>query len=155
MVSKPTSNDSTASAIAKAEALVQELERFGGNRPGILRKSGNKVPPVRDWRIPVLIALFLFLAQALVAAVVDDNESVAIIFAVGAVTVAVLTGIVAALSYAQQSAIPFADFLAVLKEILTALKKLDSASGDLPPDGGTKTSGAVSQLAPPALPPPD
>lgn len=135
MVTKPTPSDPAGAAIAKAEALVKELESSGGTQPGVLAKVGGKVPAVRDWRIPVALALALFGVQALVSAEAN-NGTVAAIFAVGAVTVAILTGIVAALSYAQQSAIPFADFLAVVKELLAALKAITAKDGDAPAGGG-------------------
>jgi hypothetical protein len=138
MVTKPTPSDPAGTAIAKAEALVKVLESSGGAQPGILAKAGGKVPVVRDWRVPVALALVLFAGQALVSAKVDDG-TVAAIFAVGAVTVAILTGIVAALSYAQQSAIPFADFLAVIKELLVALKAIKAKGGDSSTDGGEPT----------------
>lgn len=140
MATKPTPSDPGGTAIRKAEALVKELESSGGNQPGILDRVGKKVPAVRDWRIPVAIALVLFGGQAFVAAEAD-NATVAAIFAVGAVTVAILTGIVAALSYAQQSAIPFADFLAIVKELLAALKAIDDRNGDNPPRGGGAIAG--------------
>lgn len=141
MAKKPTPSDPAGAALAKAEALVKELESSGGNQPGILAKVGGKVPAVRDWRIPVAIALVLFGVQAWVSAEAD-NGTVAAIFAVGAVTVAVLTGIVAALSYAQQSAIPFANFLAVIKELLAALKAIKAKDGGSPAGGGGSTGGA-------------
>lgn len=138
MAKKPTPSDPAGAAITKAEALVKELERSGGTQPGILAKVGGKVPVVRDWRIPVAIVLVLFGVQAWVSAEADDG-TVAAIFAVGAVTVAILTGIVAALSYAQQSAIPFANFLALVKELLAALKAIKAKDGDSPAGGGGPT----------------
>jgi hypothetical protein len=142
MAKKPTPSDPAGAAITKAEALVKELESSGGAQPGILAKVGGKVPAVRDWRIPVAIVLVLFGVQAWVSSQADDG-TVAAIFAVGAVTVAILTGIVAALSYAQQSAIPFADFLAVLKELLAALKAIKAKDGgDSSAGGGGSTGGA-------------
>jgi hypothetical protein len=120
---RPKPSDPAGAAIVRAEALIGQLETEGRTDPSLLVKAGKKLPPVRDWRIPVLIALLLIAGQA-VAALMADDGTVAAIFAVGAVTVAVLTGIVAALSYAQQSAIPFSDLLAVLKELLAALKAI-------------------------------
>lgn len=147
MVRKPAPTDSAGVAIAKAEALVEELESSGGTRRGILARAGGKVPAVRDWKIPVAIILVLFGGQALVAAAVDDG-TVAAIFAVGAVTVAILTGIVAALSYAQQSAIPFADFLSIVKELLAALKAIKAKDGDSPADGSEVTGDGPSEEVP-------
>lgn len=152
MAKKPIPSDPAGAAIAKAEALVKELESSGGVQPGILAKVGGKVPAVRDWRIPVAIALVLFGVQAWVSAGADDG-TVAAIFAVGAVTVAILTGIVAALSYAQQSAIPFADFLAVVKELLAALKAIKAKDGDSPagrggPTGVADGGGEATEEAP-------
>lgn len=138
MADRPQPSDPAGVAIAKAEALIGQLETSGRVDPNLLARSGSRVPAIRDWRIPVLIALLLIAGQA-VAALVADDGTVAAIFAVGSVTVAVLTGVVAALGYAQQLAIPIADLLAILKELLAALKAIKGKQGDAPPTGSSPT----------------
>lgn len=141
MADRPNPSDPAATAIAKAEALLSHLETSNKANPGLLEKVGRKVPAVRDWRIPVILALVLFAGQATVALGSEDG-TVAAIFAVGAVTVAVLTGIVATLSYAQQSAVPFADLFALIKELLAALKAIKGKDATPAPSPGTGRVGS-------------
>jgi hypothetical protein len=114
--------------------MLAELSGKPAERGAVTRASA-KVPAIANWKVPIGVIVVLFGTQALIAALVDD-QTIGSIFAVGAVVVAVLTAIVAALSYAQQSAVPLKEFVAVLKEIPAALKAVVERGENGDPNGG-------------------
>lgn len=138
MAERPEKADPAGTAIAKAEHLLAQLEGSSPSASGGIGKASGKAPKIENWKVPIGVIGFVFSVQAAIAALVD-NETIGSIFAVGAVIVAVLTAIVAALSSAQQSSVPFKEFETILREIIAALKavKNKTETGD-DPNGGSK-----------------
>lgn len=114
-------------AIAHAEEMLSDLAPTKKSK--VRRRTAaltRRVPPPKRWWLPVGILAFLFVVQALVAALAEGG-TVGSIFAVGAVLVAILTAVVAVLSYAQQASVPFADIVKILDALLKALEALKAA----------------------------
>lgn len=119
-----------------AEAVVGAKEGVAEIAPPKRTKVGRKaaevtgkVPPVKRWWLPVAIIAVLFIGQALVAALVKDT-TIGTVFAAGAVIVAILTAIVAVLSYAQQASVPLTDIVKVLDELIKGIDELKKAHED-------------------------
>lgn len=133
-------------AISGAEEAIADLVPAKASKAvGAVAAARGKVPPVKRWWLPIAIIIVLFAGQALVAALVNDT-TIGTVFAVGAVIVAVLTAIVAVLSYAQQAAVPLADIIKVLDELLKGLEELkqahEEAHGPSENKGDTAKKGA-------------
>lgn len=122
-------------AIEDAKEALAELAAPKPSRAATAFSSAQgKVPPAKRWWLPICLIAVLFAGQAAVATAVDDT-TIGTVFALGAVIVAILTAIVAVLSYARQSAIPLSDIIQILDKLLQGLEALKKASEDAPDSG--------------------